>query len=138
MSADPEVPPTTTPATPPAASAGSGLPKNTAAGLAALFPLVGGIVFFMLDRKDPYVRFYSVQSIGFGILIVAAEIVLGILATILGFLHLGPLVGLLGMLFSLAVFVVVIVATINAFRGKEWQIPFIWPLIQKYESKFPQ
>jgi uncharacterized membrane protein len=144
MSADPEVPSTTPPAaTPPPvpASAGSGLPKNIAAGLCCVFPLLGGIIFFMLDRKDPYVRFYSIQSIGFGAILLAYQIAMQILIIMLGILHLTPvivLIGLLSVLISLVVLAIWVISSVNAFRGKEWQIPFIWPLIKQYESRFPQ
>src|SRR5260370_19274316 len=44
----------------------TGLPSNIAAALACI-PLVGGIVFFILEKQDPFVRFYSMQSIVFGL-----------------------------------------------------------------------
>src|SRR2546421_7247884 len=43
----------------------TGLPSNIAAALACI-PLIGGIVFFILEKQDPFVRFYSMQSIVFG------------------------------------------------------------------------
>src|SRR5438105_2773409 len=55
---------------PPPPASGSpkstGLPSNIAAALACI-PLVGGIVFFILEKQDPFVRFYSMQSIVFGL-----------------------------------------------------------------------
>jgi uncharacterized membrane protein len=142
MSADPEVPPTTTPPpspNPAPASAGSGLSRNTAAGLASLFSLVGGLVFFFLDRKDPYVRFYSIQSIALGAVAIAFNIATTILTIILGKIpFVGGLLGLVILVVSLAIFVVWLISTINAFRGKEWQIPFLWDFVKKYESRIPQ
>src|SRR5438046_6352345 len=44
----------------------TGRPSNIAAALACI-PLVGGIFFFILDKHDPFVRFYSMQSIVFGL-----------------------------------------------------------------------
>src|ERR1051326_5998770 len=44
----------------------TGLPSNIAAALACI-PLIGGIVFFILEKHDPFVRFYSMQSIVFGL-----------------------------------------------------------------------
>src|ERR1700732_165570 len=43
----------------------TGLPPNIVAALACI-PLVGGIIFFILEKHDPFVRFYSMQSIIFG------------------------------------------------------------------------
>src|SRR6266404_5850977 len=44
----------------------TGLPSNIAAALACI-PLIGGIVFFILEKQDPFVRFYSLQSIVFAL-----------------------------------------------------------------------
>src|SRR5436190_3732192 len=52
----PEVPPTTQ---------STGLPSNIAAALACI-PLVGGLIFWFLEKHDNFVRFYAMQSIIFG------------------------------------------------------------------------
>src|SRR5262245_59238597 len=44
----------------------TGLPSNIAASMACI-PLVGGIIFFILEKHDSFVRFYSMQSIVFGL-----------------------------------------------------------------------
>src|SRR5205085_11712418 len=41
------------------------LPSNIAAALACI-PLIGGIIFYILEKRDPFVRFYAMQSIIFG------------------------------------------------------------------------
>src|SRR5882724_2526833 len=43
----------------------TGLPPNVAAALAC-FPLIGGIIFYILEKHDGFVRFYAMQSIIFG------------------------------------------------------------------------
>ena len=43
----------------------TGLPTNVAAALACI-PLVGGIIFYVLEKTDAFVRFYAMQSIIFG------------------------------------------------------------------------
>ena len=49
-----------------AVSENTGLPANIAAALSCIFTLVGGVVFLVLERKDRFVRFYSMQSIILG------------------------------------------------------------------------
>src|ERR1700675_980146 len=49
----------------PAKSTSTGLPSNVAAALAC-FPLIGGIIFYVLEKRDSFVRFYAMQSIIFG------------------------------------------------------------------------
>src|SRR5947208_13847593 len=63
--------PTPIPAANPAPAPGAntttttGLPSNVAAALACI-PLIGGLVFYILEKHDQFVRFYAMQSIIFG------------------------------------------------------------------------
>src|SRR3954451_16940718 len=43
----------------------TGLPPNVAAALACI-PLIGGLVFYIVEKHDQLVRFYAMQSIIFG------------------------------------------------------------------------
>ena len=63
---DPTQPPP--PSSPPAPSGSpttTGLPSNVAAALACI-PLIGGLIFYILEKHDQFVRFYAMQSIIFG------------------------------------------------------------------------
>src|SRR5262245_17829056 len=46
-------------------STSTGLPPNVAAALACI-PLIGGIIFYIVEKHDTFVRFYAMQSIIFG------------------------------------------------------------------------
>src|SRR6266513_1666480 len=46
-------------------STSTGLPSNVAAAIACI-PLIGGIIFYILEKHDNFVRFYAMQSIIFG------------------------------------------------------------------------
>src|SRR2546423_13590579 len=46
-------------------STSTGLPSNVAAALACI-PLIGGIIFFIVEKHDSFVRFYAMQSVIFG------------------------------------------------------------------------
>src|SRR5215475_15662383 len=48
-----------------ATSTSTGLPSNVAAAIACI-PLIGGIIFYILEKHDGFVRFYAMQSIIFG------------------------------------------------------------------------
>src|SRR6266478_5019550 len=50
------------------------LPPNVAAALACI-PLVGGIIFYILEKRNGFVRFYAMQSIIFGIVWIVFVIV---------------------------------------------------------------
>jgi uncharacterized membrane protein len=105
-----------------------GLQPNVAAGLAALFSWVGGLVILLGKPPQAWVRFVAVQSIVLAVAYVVIQIVISILTAILGMLHLGVL-GLIlfpiDMIIWLAFAVAWIISWIQAFQGKAWRIPFI-------------
>ncbi len=137
---DPVEPPPSTAIPPPlhapvAKSNSTGLPSNVAAALACI-PLVGGIVFYLLEKSDRFVRFYAMQSIIFGaiwvLFAVAHAIARGIFVPI-------PVIGevfrvllwLIWAMVQLAFFVVMIIAMVKAFSGVRWEIPYVGPIAQK-------
>jgi len=61
----PPPPPPSPEPEPSGASTSTGLPSNVAAAIACI-PLIGGIIFYILEKRDSFVRFYAMQSIIFG------------------------------------------------------------------------
>src|SRR3982074_2682608 len=59
------------------------LPPNVAAALACI-PLVGGIIFYILEKRNGLVRFYAMQSIIFGSAWILFDIISKILFAIFG------------------------------------------------------
>lgn len=116
----------------------TGLPTNVAAALAVMIPLVGGLVFLFLERKDRFVRFYCVQSIVLGVLLGAAYLILSLVELI--FLpmpfHIGTVVIYMGRMaygiFAIVWFVLYFTAMIKAFGGKIWAIPYLGPMAKRY------
>jgi uncharacterized membrane protein len=137
-------PPPPQPIPPPSATSGSapevnasttGLPSNVAAAIACI-PLVGGIIFFILEKRDGFVRFYAMQSIIFGGAWLLFNVVYAIVHVIFASVpaigvFLSILWGLVGMLVHLAFVVVWIIATIKAFTNVRWDIPYIGPMARK-------
>jgi uncharacterized membrane protein len=138
--ADP-IDPVQPPPPPPPAGAGptqasaTGLPSNVAAALAC-FPLVGGIIFYILEQRDSFVRFYAMQSIILG----AAWLLFGVALRIC-WLILAPIPAL-GLIFRallwaisalghIAFLVVLIIAIVKAFNQERWDIPWIGPMARK-------
>jgi uncharacterized membrane protein len=113
----------------------TGLPSNVAAALACI-PLIGGLVFYILEKHDQFVRFYAMQSIIFGgvwFLFNMASWVLHLIFAVI------PVVGwvLAGLwvfvsaLVHLGLFVIMIIAMVKAFSGVRWDIPYIGPIARK-------
>jgi uncharacterized membrane protein len=111
----------------PSASSDTGLSSNLAAGLCAIFPLVGGIIFYFIEKKDQLARHWAVQSIFFGGTLVIVWIVLVIATQIL--IHI-PILGwlllfLLWLAYWIGWFVLWIMGIIQAFLGTKWEYPII-------------
>lgn len=102
--------------------AGGGLASNVAAGLAYI-TIIPAIIFLVIEpyKRDPLVRFHSWQSIFLTIGALVIHILEGFLFTILpGFVGLA-----VSSLVSLAIFAIWLIAMIQAFQGRMWQIPVI-------------
>src|SRR6266853_6090698 len=105
----------------------TGLPSNVAAAIACI-PLIGGVIFYILEKRDEFVRFYAMQSIIFGgawflfnIVSTVVHLIFGSVPAIGGLLSL--LWGLIAMLVQLAFLIIWIVATVKAFTNVRWDIP---------------
>lgn len=111
------------------------LPSNVVAALAC-FPLIGGIIFYLLEKRDGFVRFYAMQSIIFGaawlLFGIGWRIVYGILASIpaLGWVF-AFLLWLIWAVVNIAFLVVLIIAILKAFGGVRWDIPWVGPMARK-------
>ncbi|HEY1769883.1 MAG TPA: DUF4870 domain-containing protein [Chthoniobacterales bacterium] len=132
------VPPPVTPVaeTTPGHPTSTGLPSNVAAALAC-FPLIGGIIFYLLEKRDSFVRFYAMQSIIFGAIWILFNIVSGIIREIFwsipGFIgHIfGTLWALASALVQIGFLVVLIIAIVKAFSGVRWDIPWVGPIARR-------
>ncbi len=132
------VPPTSTPTPvtgPTTQATTTGLPSNVAAALACI-PLVGGIIFYVLEKVDTFVRFYAMQSIIFGGAWVIFWLVWAICHAILTPIPaIGPIFALiLWLIWALvwiAFLIVFIIAVIKAFSGVRWDIPYIGPMARQ-------
>jgi uncharacterized membrane protein len=130
----PPPPPSPGPETGPK-STSTGLPSNIAAAIACI-PLIGGIIFYILEKHDSFVRFYAMQSIILGGAWILFAIVYSVAHAIL------TPIPAIGLLFSIILWVVwalvgvtflvvFIVTVVKAFTGVRWEIPYIGPMARK-------
>jgi uncharacterized membrane protein len=128
------VPPSSPPplAASPTTGSSTGLPSNVAAALACI-PLIGGIIFYVLEKHDQFVRFYALQSIMFGgawvVFVLIWNVLFSVLAHIpaLGWVF-ALILWLVWALWSIGAVVIWIIAMFKAFSGVRWDIPFIGPI----------
>jgi uncharacterized membrane protein len=132
----PPPPPVSAPMHEPERNASStGLPSNVAAALACI-PLIGGIIFYILEKRDGFVRFYAMQSIVFG----AAWFLFNIVSAVVHLIFSNvPMIGvflvllwgIINMVVQIAFLIVWIIATIKAFTNVRWEIPYLGPMARK-------
>lgn len=123
------------PATGPNTATTTGLPSNVAAALACI-PLIGGLIFYILEKHDQFVRFYAMQSIIFGgvwFLFNLASWILHAIFAVIPFAGwaLSGLWLFVSAIVHLGLFVIMIIAMIKAFSGVRWDIPYIGPMARK-------
>lgn len=123
----------------PAAPA-AGLEPKVAACLCCIFPIVGSIIFLVLEKKDKFVRFWAMQSLLFGILAFAAAVVFFFAYLILGHM---PFVGgmmrlLLGAaywLFRIGWLIGYVICIVKAFSNVEWELPILGKIAREQLAK---
>jgi len=113
----------------------TGLPSNVAAAIACI-PLIGGIIFYILEKHDSFVRFYAMQSIIFGCAWFLFNIVSAVVHVVFAAI---PAIGgilvffwaIIAALVHLAFLVIMIITIVKAFMGVRWDIPYIGPIARK-------
>ena len=103
----------------------TGLPPNVAGALAYVLGPITGILFYVLEKDNRFIRFHAAQSIAVSVLMIILSIVLGILGSVLAFI---PLIGwIIAMLLSFGLSIVSLVLWLflmwQAYKGLEWEAP---------------
>ena len=109
-----------------------GMQPNVEAGLSYVFGWITGLIFFLVEKQNRFVRFHAMQSILFFGGITVIDIILNVIGNF-GFLGLftflvSSAVGLIG-------FVGWIVLLINGFQGKYFKLPVIGDYAEKYANQ---
>ncbi|MBA2284585.1 MAG: DUF4870 domain-containing protein [Ktedonobacteraceae bacterium] len=114
-----------------------GMDANIAAGLSYIVGWVTGLIFFLTEKQNRFVRFHAMQSILFSVALTVFYIVLNIVSFALAVTNV-PFIGLLftgaGFLVSLGAFVAWIFLLINAFQGKYFKLPVLGNYAERYAN----
>lgn len=114
----------------------SAVPPNVAACLACVFPLIGGLIFLSLEKKNAFVRFYAMQSVYSGGAIFVCYVVLHVIGwviariPVLG-LVMSWMIALIWFLVALLWVVIYVVTIVKSITGKEWEIPYLGRLARQ-------
>ena len=116
-------------------SSGSGLEPNVLAALSYVLGLVTGLVVYLLEPDDEFVRFHAAQSMAFSALLIGVSIVFTVFQTVMfsvgffdpaGFILwslLSLVFTLVGLVLWLGAFAAWVYLIIKAYRGGSPRIP---------------
>lgn len=92
-----------------------------------LLGFLTGIVFLLVEKESPFVRFHAMQSVVlFGSIFVANFI--------LGFI---PILGwIVGLFLTFTAFILWIVCMWKAFQGEMYKVPYVGAIAEKQLAKF--
>jgi uncharacterized membrane protein len=95
---------------------------NLAALLSYLLGFISGIVFYVLEKENKFVRFHAMQSI----------IVFGFLFVVGMFLGLMPVLGwFLGYILWIGEFILWIILMVKAYNGEMFKLPVAGDMAEK-------
>jgi uncharacterized membrane protein len=111
----------------------SGIEPNLAAALSYVLSIITGIIFFVIEKENKYVRFHAMQAILFGAAWIVLWIVLGIVSLGLIFV---PVIGwiinaviYLGL--GLGGFILWLFLMYKAYQGERFKLPIIGDIAEK-------
>lgn len=111
----------------------SGIEPNLAAALSYVLSIITGVIFFVIEKENKYVRFHAMQAILFGAAWIVLWIVLGIVSLGLIFV---PVIGwiinaviYLGL--GLGGFILWLLLMYKAYQGERFKLPIIGDIAEK-------
>ena len=114
----------------------TGLQPNLAGLLCYILGWVTGLIFFILEKENKFVRFHAVQSIiVFGGLTVLT-ILISILQAIFMFIFspLSVLLGILSTILWLAGLFLWVLLMSKAYQNVEYKLPYLGDYVEKYRG----
>lgn len=109
----------------------TGLEPNVAGLLCYLVGWITGLIFFLIEQKDEFVRFHAMQSILFfgplHIIIIVLSFFTMIHAIWVVFSVIVTLIALFG-------FVMWIILMIKAYQGERFKLPVVGDMAEKYSK----
>ncbi len=105
---------------------------NVAAGVSYILGWITGLIFFLSEKQNRFVRFHAMQSIIFSIVWI---VVYTAFTVIFGFLSILSIIScFISPLIGLAGFVLWVILLINAFQGKYFKLPVIGDMAERWAN----
>jgi len=115
----------------------TGLDANVAALLAYVLTWVTGLVFFLIEKENRFVRFHAMQAILFGAGLTVISIVLSVVLGVITYISwiLGMLASLAWLVFSVVFLIGWVMCMVKAYQGKMFKLPVIGDMAEKIVNK---
>jgi uncharacterized membrane protein len=119
--------------TPELGTTSSGIQPNIAGALAYVLGIITGVIFFLIEKENKYVRFHAMQSILLGVAWIIICIALSIASFALRFI---PVIGLLlntgiFLIIGLGGFVLWLFLMYKAYQGEKFKLPGVGDMAEK-------
>lgn len=109
----------------------TGLDENIAGLLCYLLGVITGIIFYIIEKENKFVRFHAMQSIVvFGTLLIINWVVIPIIMMVpfLGWI-IGGLLGFVVFVLSAVLWVLLMY---KAYKGERYKVPFAGDIAERY------
>lgn len=112
----------------------SGLDENVAGALSYLLGIVTGLIFYLIEKDNPFVRFHAAQSMAVWGLVVVTYIVLSVIGTAIQIVTFSGSTGgfIVGSLISLVLGLVWLVLLLGGFAL------WIYLMVRAYQGETPR
>ena len=107
---------------------------NLMAAVSYFLGIITGLIVYLMEKNDKYVRFHAMQSILLTVALFIVSIVLGILSMVFAIATLGVgifLLGIIYLLFWLACFLLWLFLMWKAYSGEKYKLPVIGDMAEK-------
>jgi len=109
----------------------TGMEPKIAILIAYLFGWIGGLIIWLIEKENKFVKWNALQALILGILEVACIIVISLILGLIPFIG-WFLFSWLGYVAAVVLWVFAIVAIVVGFQGKTYRIPGVSKLTDKY------
>jgi uncharacterized membrane protein len=109
-----------------------GMDENVAGLLSYLFGFITGLIFYIGEKENKFVRFHALQSIALSIVMVVLAILLAIVGFILAIIHLWFIGTIISAVVWIGVLVLWIFLMVRAFQGAKFKLPLIGDFCEKH------
>ena len=108
-----------------------GLEENIEGALCYLFGFITGIVFYVMEPKNKFVRFHAMQSI----IVFLPLMIIGFIFSSIGwFIFMGPawlIISIIGWIIWILFFILWLILMLKAYNGEKFKLPIAGDIAEK-------